>query len=128
MAKNRKNQSGSAWYVGTALKVLFFCMAITGAAVGYVWQKGEIVRLGQQIHLREGQMNQLTRNNQRMADQISILKSPVKLDERQQAMNLGLVHVQAGQVVRLTEPNYPSPTRRNEARLVAERSDDPMAP
>ena len=128
MAKNRKNQSGSAWYVGTALKVLFFCMAITGAAVGYVWQKGESVRLGQQIHMREGQLSQLTRNNQRMADQIAILQSPVKLDQRQQEMNLGLVRLQPGQVVRITEPNYPPAARKNEARLVAERSDDPMSP
>jgi uncharacterized protein HemX len=123
MAKIRKNQSGSAWYVGTALKVLVLCMAITGAAVGYVWQKGQIVRLGQQIHLREVALSQLTHNNQRMAEQIAVLNSPVKLEERAKAMNLGLDRSTPDQVVRLNEPIYPRPAFKTDTRLVAQRFD-----
>ena len=126
MAQNKKNAAGSAWLVGTALKVLFLCMAITGSAVGYVWQKGEIVRLGQQIHQREVELTQLTRNNQRMADQIAILHSPVMLDQRVRELNLGLVPAQPGQVVRLTEPAYRLAANPTVPGPLAERTDEPM--
>ncbi len=109
--------------MGTALKVLVLCMAITGAAVGYVWQKGQIVRLGQQIHLREVALSQLTHNNQRMAEQIAVLNSPVKLEERAKAMNLGLDRSTPDQVVRLNEPIYPRPAFKTDTRLVAQRFD-----
>ena len=129
MAKSRKTQSGSAWFVATAVKVLFFCTAITGSAVGYVWQKGEIVRLGQQIHQHELQLNQLTHANQRMADQIAILHSPVMLDQRVRELNLGLVPLQPEQVVRLVEPAVrPAIGGRRYSGQLAERSDEPLAP
>jgi hypothetical protein len=128
MAKTRKGQPESAWFLNTALKVLFFCMAITGSAVGYVWQKGEIVRLGQQIHAHEVTLSQLTRNNQSMADTIAILRSPVKLDERVRALNLGLRRMDPGQVVQLTEPAEPPAGRQNELRPLAARTDEAMPP
>ena len=113
MAKTRKGQPESAWFLNTALKVLFFCMAITGSAVGYVWQKGEIVRLGQQIHAHEVTLSQLTRNNQSMADTIAILR---------------LRRMDPGQVVQLTEPAEPPAGRQNELRPLAARTDEAMSP
>ena len=52
MAKNRKNLAAAIRF-GPALKASFLCLLICGSAIGYVWQKGEIVRLGQQIHQHE---------------------------------------------------------------------------
>jgi hypothetical protein len=69
MAKNRKNQSAAIRF-GPALKASFLCLLIGGSAVGYVWQKSEIYRLGQQIRQRETRLAQLTRDDQRQSDQL----------------------------------------------------------
>ena len=113
--------------MGTVVKVFVLCMGITGSAVGYVWQKGEIVRLGQQIHQHEQALNQLARDNQRMADKIAILRSPVMLDLSVRKLNLGLGPSQPGQVVRLMEPAV-TPEPRGDLRQVAERAGDAMTP
>ena len=108
MAKNRKNQAAAIRF-GPALKASFLCLLIGGSAIGFVWQKNEIYRLGQQIRLRETRLAQLQNNNKRLADQITILHSPVKLDQRAKELNLGLAPAQPLQVVRLDET--PSPAK-----------------
>jgi hypothetical protein len=123
MAKNRKNQSAAIWF-GPALKASFLCLVIAGSAVGYVWQKGEIDRLGRLKHQREARLAQLTHNNQRLSDQIAILHSPVMLDQRVRELNLGLGPLQPGQVVRLLEPAGPPLEDKMDARQLAERTDD----
>ena len=45
MAKNRKNQAAEIRF-GPALKASFLCLLIGGSAIGYVWQKNQIYRLG----------------------------------------------------------------------------------
>jgi hypothetical protein len=102
MAKNRQNQS-SAIRFGPALKASFLCLLIGGSAVGYVWQKNEIYRLGQQIQRRETCLTLLSRDNQRQRDQLAILHSPVMLDQRARELKLGLVPAQPAQIVRLGE-------------------------
>jgi cell division protein FtsB len=102
MARNRKNQSAAIRF-GPALKASFLCLLIGGSAVGYVWQKNEIYRLGQQIRQRETKLAQLQADNKRLADQISILHSPPLLDQRVRELNLGLAPATPLQVVRLTE-------------------------
>jgi hypothetical protein len=102
MAKNRKNQSAAIRF-GPALKASFLCLLIGGSAVGYVWQKNEIYRLGQQIRQRETRLAQLTRDDQRQSDQLAILHSPVMLDQRARELNLGLGPAQPSQIVRLGE-------------------------
>jgi hypothetical protein len=102
MAKNKKNQSAAIRF-GPALKASFLCLLIGGSAVGYVWQKNEIYRLGQQIRLRETRLAQLTRDDQRQSDQLAILHSPVMLDQRARELKLGLVPAQPSQIVRLGE-------------------------
>ena len=126
MAKNRKNQAAAVRF-GPLLKVVLLCSVICGSAIGYVWQKGEIVRLGQQIHQHEQALNQLARDNQRMADKIAILRSPVMLDLSVRKLNLGLGPSQPGQVVRLMEPAV-TPEPRGDLRQVAERAGDAMTP
>ncbi len=100
------------------------CVVITGSAVGYVWQKGEIDQLGQDKHRCEVLLTQLKRNNQRLLDQIAILHSPLSLDQRVKELNLGLVPLLPGQVVRLAEPTGTLAGERAGNRQMAERSDD----
>ena len=105
MAKNRKNLAAAIRF-GPALKASFLCLLIGGSAVGYVWQKNEIYRLGQQIRQRETKLAQLQNDNKRLSDQISILHSPVMIDRRAKKLNLGLTPATPMQVVRLTEATF----------------------
>jgi hypothetical protein len=127
MGKNRKNQSAAIRF-GPALKASFLCLLIAGSAVGYVWQKGEIDHLGQQIRQHEARLKQLTDNNQRLSDQISVLHLPIMLDQRVRELNLGLGPLQPGQVIRLVEPVYPQSDYKSDLRQLAERTDDSVAP
>jgi cell division protein FtsB len=118
MAKNRKNQAAAIRF-GPALKASFLCLLIGGSAVGYVWQKNEIYRLGQQIRQRETRLLQLQADNKRLGDQISILHSPVMLDQRAKELQLGLAPATPMQVVRLTEA--PVSPEKNGSRQFAQR-------
>jgi cell division protein FtsB len=119
MAKNRRSQS-AAIHFGAALKALFLCLLIAGSAVGYVWQKSQIYQLGQQIRQREIRLAQLQNENQKLGDQLSILQSPVMLDERVRQLNLGLAPAQPTQVWRLPEP-VAAPGSDNSTRQLAAR-------
>ncbi len=114
MAKNRKNQS-AVIHFGPVIKVVLMCFLFCGSAVGYVWQKNEIIRLGRQISDREKKLAQLQDDNDRLGSQVAILHSPVMIDERARQLNLGLIPAQPGQVVRLTE--LPSETSQPSRQL-----------
>jgi cell division protein FtsB len=125
MAKNRKNQAAAIRF-GPALKASFLCLLIGGAAVGYVWQKNEIYRLGQQIRQRETKLVQLQNDNKRLGDQISILHSPVMIDRRAKELNLGLAPATPMQVVRLAET--PVAPEKNSSRQFAQRPVTELTP
>ncbi len=101
------------------MKVVFLCSLICGAAIGYVWQKGQLVRLGRQISDRENRLRQLKSDNTRLADEIDYLHSPVMLDRRSRELNLGLAPAQPLQVVRLVD--LPPAAVAGEARQFAQR-------
>jgi len=103
MAKNRKNQAAEIRF-GPVLKVVLLCALIGGSAIGFVWQKSQIERLGLQIRDRESRLKQLKSDNQKLSDQVAFLKSPIMIDQRAKALNLGLVPLKPTQVVRLVEP------------------------
>ena len=127
MAKNRKNQSAAIRF-GPALKALFLCFMIAGSAVGYVWQKSQIYQLGRQIRQREIRLAQLQNDDQKLNDQLSILRSPMMLDRRVRELNLGLVPAQPMQVWRLPEPAAALPENENSTRQFAARQTDGMTP
>jgi len=120
MAKNRKNQSAAIRF-GPALKALFLCLLIAGSAVGYVWQKSQIYQLGQQIRQREIRLKQLRDTNQKLRDQLAMLRSPTMLDQRARELNLGLSPAQPSQIWRLAEPSPASSENKNPARRFAAR-------
>jgi cell division protein FtsB len=113
MAKNRKNQSASVHF-GPVIKVVLLCFLFCGSAVGYVWQKNEIIRLGRQISDREKKLAQLQDDNDRLGSQVAILRSPVLIDERARQLNLGLGPMQPGQMVLLYDlpPAAKMPSRQ----------------
>jgi uncharacterized protein involved in exopolysaccharide biosynthesis len=127
MAKNRKNQSAAIRF-GPALKALFLCFMIAGSAVGYVWQKSQIYQLGRQIRQHEIRLAQLQNDDQKLNDQLSILRSPMMLDRRVRELNLGLVPAQPMQVWRLPEPAAALPENENSTRQFAARQTDGMTP
>ena len=102
MARNRKNQAAEIRF-GPVLKVVLLCSLIGGSAIGYVWQKSQIDRLGRQISECEIKLKQTKSDNKLLVDQIAFLRSPVMLDHRVKELNLGLVPAQPLQVVRLVE-------------------------
>src|ERR1017187_10759472 len=99
MAKNRKNQSAEV-RCGPVLKVVLLCSLIGGSAIGYVWQKNQIDRLGTQIREREKSLAKMKRDNENLGNQIGMLRSPVMIDRRAKELNLGLAPAQPLQVVR----------------------------
>jgi hypothetical protein len=103
MARNRKNQAAEIRF-GPVLKVVLLCSLICGSAIGYVWQKGQIDRLGRQIADREIRLKQLKNDNKLLADQNAFLRSPLMLDRRVRQLVPGLAPEQPTQVVRLVEP------------------------
>ena len=117
MAGNRKNQSAAIRF-GPALKASFLCLLIAGSAVGYVWQKSQIYQLGQDIRQRETRLTQLKNENQKLGDQLAILRSPVMLDQRARELNLGLAPARPAQVWRLPEPSG-APRIENQTRQLA---------
>jgi TolA-binding protein len=127
MAKNRKNQSAAIRF-GPALKALFLCLLIAGSAVGFVWQKNQIYQLGQQIRQREIRLKRLQNDDQKLGDQLSILRSPTMLDRRARELNLGLAPAQPMQVMRLAEPAFAPPDNKNLARQFAEKPAGVMNP
>jgi len=111
MAKNRKNQAAEIRF-GPVLKVVLLCSLICGSAIGFVWQKSQIQRLGRQISEREIRLKQLKSDNKTLTDQIAFLRSPVMLDRKVKEWNLGLAPEQPLQVVRLVE-QPPAPVLEN---------------
>ena len=125
MPKSRKSQSAAIRF-GPALKAFFLCFLIAGSAVGYVWQKSQIYELGRQIRQCEIHLSQLRSQNQRLTDQLAILRSPVMLDQRARQLNLGLVPATPGQVSRLPDPM--AGAQNNQPRQFAGRQNDlPLA-
>jgi cell division protein FtsB len=123
MARNQKNQSAAIRF-GPALAALFACFVIAGAAVGYVWQKGQIYQLGRQIRDKESRLAKLTDENDKLNHQFDDLRLPVMLDQRARELNLGLGPAQPMQVVRLPEP---SPENKNLVHQFAQRPVEMMA-
>jgi cell division protein FtsL len=120
MAKNRKNQAAAIRF-GPALTASFACLIIAGAAVGYVWQKGEIYRLGKQIRDREGRLTNLQGENEKLANDLADLHSPVRLEQRARELNLGLAPAQPMQISRLPEPSFLPSENKNSTREFAAR-------
>ena len=127
MARNRKYQSAAIRF-GPALKALLLCLLIGGSGVGYVWQKDQITQLGQQITKRELRLRELSYQNEKLAKQSSMLKTPHYLEIRIKELNLGLVQPEPAQIWRLPEPPRDQPHPSREPQYAAEGSGGAAVP
>jgi hypothetical protein len=103
MARNRKHQTAAIRF-GPALRAFLVCVVLGGSGVGYVWQKSQIVRLGEQVKEREGRLKKLEKGNEELRNSLALMHRPAWIDTRVKALNLGLVPVAPNQVLRLLEP------------------------
>src|SRR5215469_11593362 len=103
MARNRKYRSAAIRF-GPALKAFLLCLFIGGSGVGYVWQKDQIRRLGQQIKEREMKLSLLEDENEKRKKQLAGMRSPSYLEARIKELKLGLEAPQLSQVWHLNEP------------------------
>jgi transposase len=101
------------------------CLLIGGSGVGYVWQKDQIRRLGQQIKEREIHLAQLQEENEKRRKQLATLRSPAFLEARIKELNLGLVQPQLSQIWRLSEPPRELPAPAREPQYVIENEQLP---
>jgi hypothetical protein len=127
MSRNRKSQSAANRF-GPALKAVLLCLLIGGSGGGYVWQKDQIARLGQQIKVREQRLARLEEQNEKLRKQLATMRSPRVLEMRIKELNLGLVPPQPAQVWRLSEPpaelprpEFDRPDSARDARIAAIR-------
>ncbi len=111
--RNRKRES---LQLGMVAKALLACLYVGFIGLGYVWNKNQIYRLGDEIKKRESALAALEKRNAMLAAQLAQLKSPGYLEGRNQAYNLGLTAAREGQTIRLWEP-----TAAWEAQFMASR-------
>lgn len=107
MARNRKNEAAGVRF-GPAIKAVLLCLFIAGSGIGYVWQKSQINNLGKEIKERELKLGELKRQNELRARQLAQMCSPPAIDARVRELQLGLVPMQPGQVIRMVELPYDS--------------------
>lgn len=101
MKQNRKREPLQFGTIGRSF-VACVCVAVVG--IGYVWQKNQIYRLGDEIKKRETGLLAVQKRNTMLAAQLAHLKSPAELEARCLQYNLGLVAPRENQVVRVYEP------------------------
>ena len=107
----RSNRKREPLRFGTVARSLITCVSIAAIGVGYVWQKNQIYRLGDEIKKREAALTAAEKRNTMLAAQLAQLKSPAWLEARCQQYNLGLVAPKEAQTIRLLEPGPEWDTR-----------------
>ena len=114
MARNRRTQSAAIRF-GPAIKAFLLCLLIGGSGVGYVWQKGQIVQLGEQIKKREKDLAALQMQNKKLREQMAVMCLPKNLEAKIKELNLGLVPAHPSQVWRIQPtPEIPVPVREKQ--------------
>jgi len=101
MGRNRKN--GSAVRLVPALWAAVICLLIGSSAIGYVYQKNQIIELGRQIQKSEQRLAVLRDSNAKLRKQLLTLQSSVYLEKRVKELNLGLVQPAQSQILTLME-------------------------
>jgi cell division protein FtsB len=99
--RNRKRES---LQIGVVAKALLACVYVAVVGLGYVWNKNQVYRLGDEIKKREAALSSLEKRNAMLAAQLAQLKAPAFLESRNQIYHLGLSDAREGQTVRMTEP------------------------
>jgi|SRR5579859_488015 len=125
MARNRKAQTVAVRF-GPAVKACVLCLLIGGSGVGYVWQKEQILRLGQEFKQRELRLLSLEKDNEKLRKQLAYFRSPQFLEMRIKELKLDLALPQPAQIWHLAESAAELPGEET-APLPASRNDQALA-
>ena len=118
MSRNRKRQTAELRF-GPLLWALLFCMLVSGASVGYVWQKDQIRKLGQQIKTLELRHAELVQQNDQRSKQLAAMRTEAFINRQVENLKLGLVEAQPSQFWRLKEPSLAPERTRTAAEYAA---------
>jgi hypothetical protein len=113
MQRNRKR---GQLRVGTVAKAVIVCALLAVAGLGYVWEKNQIYRLGDEIRERETRLMQLTKRTTTMQTHLAFLETPAQLEARVNQYKLNLVSPGANTpIVQLYEPGaeWDTPVERH---------------
>lgn len=94
-----------------AVKAALICLVTCALGLGYVWQKQQISKLGEEMKKREEHLGTLRQENKRYNDILAQLKSPQTLDQMAREWRLNLEAPKPQQVVVATEPATENPVR-----------------
>ena len=117
MSRNRKNETVAIRFV-PALKAAVLCAFIGGSAIGYVWQKNQLIDLGRKIKEKENRLGQLREATQKLSKQLVTLRSSPYLERRGRDLRLDLAQPTQGQILRLLEMPVGETEPRNGLLLV----------
>ena len=101
MGRNRKN--GSSGRFVPAVQAALVCVLLGGAAIGYVYQKNQIIELGKRIQEREKRLAGLKASNATLLQQLQTLQSPFYLKQKVKQLNLDLVQPAQSQLLTILE-------------------------
>jgi cell division protein FtsB len=113
MGRNRKN--GSATWLVPGAKAALICLLLGGSAIGYVYQKNQLIELGRQIQKSEQQLKALSDSNMRLHRSLLTLQSTVYLENRVRELKLGLAQPAQSQILTIVEmPASASPAPKSQ--------------
>ena len=101
MGRNRKN--GSATWLVPGAKAALICVLLGGSAIGYVYQKNQLVELGRQIQRSEQQLRGLQAGNARLQGLMLTLQSPTYLEQQVRERKLPLAQPVQSQILTIVE-------------------------
>ena len=101
MGRNRKN--GSATWLVPGAKAALICLLRGGSAIGYVYQKNQLIELGRQIQKSEQQLKALSDSNTRLHRSLLTLQSTVYLENRVRELKLPLAQPVQSQILTIVE-------------------------
>ncbi len=101
MGRNRKNVSTVRFV--PAMKAVLICVLIGGSAIGYVFQKNQIIELGRQMQKREQHWAQLRASNIKLQQTLLTLQSTYYLEQRVKQLKLDLAPPVQAQILTIVE-------------------------
>jgi hypothetical protein len=105
MGRNRKHGSEARFV--PAVKAALICVLLGGSAIGYVYQKNQIIELGRQIQSREHKLKVVQQDNAQQEKTLYAAQTGYALEQRVRKLNLGLVQPSQSQIMTIIElPAY----------------------
>lgn len=108
MGRNRKH--GSAVRFVPAVKAALLCLLLGGSAIGYVYQKNQIIELGKQMQMRERMLAKQNDDNLKLEKTLLTLQMPSELERRVKRSIPDLMPPLQTQIITIVEvPAPPGP-------------------